>query len=191
RESEGPQGQFLWAILRDGFHYAALHLADIAESARDIDLAMRWGFGMKQGPFELWQEAGWKQVAQWIQEDIDAGKALAKAPLPKWVFEGPVAEAGGVHTPEGSWSAAEQRFVPARRLPVMARQLFPETVRGSGAKTAEESGTTISDEGDVRVWTLDGEVLIASIHSKMNAISPDVAEALGEAVGLAEREYKG
>ncbi len=191
RESEGPQGQFLWAILRDGFHYAALHLADIAESARDIDLAMRWGFGMKQGPFELWQEAGWKQVAQWIQEDIDAGKALAKAPLPKWVFEGPVAEAGGVHTPEGSWSAAEQRFVPARRLPVMARQLFPETVRGSGAKTAEDSGITISDEGDVRVWTLDGEVLIASIHSKMNAISPDVAEALGEAVSLAEREYKG
>ncbi|SIR43619.1 3-hydroxyacyl-CoA dehydrogenase/enoyl-CoA hydratase family protein [Pseudacidovorax sp. RU35E] len=195
RESEGPQGQFLWAILRDGFHYAALHLADIAESARDVDLAMRWGFGMKQGPFELWQEAGWSQVAQWIQEDIDAGKALAKAPLPQWVFDGPVAEAGGVHTPEGSWSAAEQRFVPERRLPVHARQLFPESVLGSGAKSAEESGTTISDEGDVRVWTLDRPgyegVLIASIHSKMNAISPDVAEALAEAVALAEREYQG
>ncbi|MBN8748158.1 putative 3-hydroxyacyl-CoA dehydrogenase [Xylophilus ampelinus] len=191
RNAEGPQGQFLWAILRDGFHYAAVHLADIAESARDIDLAMRWGFGMQQGPFELWQEAGWKQVAQWIQEDIDAGKALAKAPLPKWVFEGPVAEAGGVHTPEGSWSAAEQRFVPPRRLPVMARQLFPETVLGSGEKTAAQAGTTISDEGDVRVWTLDGEVLIASIHSKMNAIGPDVAEALAEAVTLAEREYRG
>ena len=191
RNAEGPQGQFLWAILRDGFHYAAVHLADIAESARDIDLAMRWGFGMQQGPFELWQEAGWKQVAQWIQEDIEAGKALAKAPLPKWVFEGPVADAGGVHTPEGSWSAAEQRFVPPRRLPVMARQLFPETLLGSGEKTAAEAGTTISDEGDVRVWTLDGEVLIASIHSKMNAISPDVAEALAEAVALAEREYRG
>ena len=191
RESEGPQGRFLWAILRDGFHYAAVHLAEIAESARDVDLAMRWGFGMKQGPFELWQEAGWTQVAQWIQEDIDAGNALAKAPLPQWVFEGPVAEAGGVPTPEGSWSAAEQRFVPERRLPVHARQLFPECVRGSGATAPEESGTTISDEGDVRVWTLDGEVLIASIHSKMNAISPDVAEALAEAVALAEREYQG
>ncbi|REM67179.1 3-hydroxyacyl-CoA dehydrogenase, partial [Mycobacterium tuberculosis] len=79
RESEGPQGQFLWAILRDGFHYAAVHLGDIAESARDIDFAMRWGFGMKQGPFELWQEAGWAQVAKWVQEDIDAGKALSTA----------------------------------------------------------------------------------------------------------------
>ncbi|HSV57912.1 MAG TPA: 3-hydroxyacyl-CoA dehydrogenase/enoyl-CoA hydratase family protein [Variovorax sp.] len=191
RESEGPQGQFLWAILRDSFHYAAIHLATIAESARDVDFAMRWGFGMQQGPFELWQQAGWTQVATWIQEDIDAGKALSKAPLPQWVFEGPVARAGGVHTPEGSWSAAESRFVPLRRLPVHARQLFPESVLGANAPQAEEAGTTISDEGGVRVWTLDGEVLIASIHSKMNAISPDVAEALAGAVELAEKDYKG
>lgn len=191
RESEGPQGQFLWAILRDSFHYAAVHLATIAESARDVDFAMRWGFGMQQGPFELWQEAGWTQVAQWIKEDIDAGKALSSAPLPAWVFEGPVARAGGVHTPEGSWSASESRFVPQRRLPVHARQLFPETVRGANAPTAEESGRTISDEGDVRIWTLDEEVLIASIHSKMNAISPDVAESLANAVELAEKEFKG
>src|SRR5918993_101565 len=75
----------------------------IADTARDIDQALRWGFGMKQGPFELWQEAGWLQVAQWIQEDIDAGKALSKAPLPAWVFKGPVADAGGVHTEKGSW----------------------------------------------------------------------------------------
>jgi 3-hydroxyacyl-CoA dehydrogenase len=50
---------------------------------------MRWGFGMKQGPFELWQEAGWLQVAQWIQEDIDAGKALSTAPLPSLGVQGP------------------------------------------------------------------------------------------------------
>ncbi|MDQ0587719.1 3-hydroxyacyl-CoA dehydrogenase/enoyl-CoA hydratase family protein [Variovorax paradoxus] len=191
RESEGPQGQFLWAILRDSFHYAAVHLATIAESARDVDFAMRWGFGMKQGPFELWQEAGWAQVAQWVQEDIDAGKALSTVPLPKWVFEGAVAKAGGVHTPEGSWSASQGQFVPQRKLPVHERQLFPESVLGANAADANTAGKTISDEGDVRVWTLDGEVLIASIHSKMHAISPDVAEALGAAVDLAEAEYKG
>ena len=191
RDSEGAQGQFLWAILRDSFHYAAVHLATIAESARDVDFAMRWGFGMKQGPFELWQEAGWLQVAKWIQEDIDAGRALSTVALPKWVFEGAVAKAGGVHTPEGSWSASQGQFVPQRKLPVHARQLFPESVLGSNALDANKAGTTISDEGDVRVWTLDGEVLIASIHSKMHAISPDVAEALGAAVELAEAEYKG
>ncbi|MFZ3220286.1 MAG: 3-hydroxyacyl-CoA dehydrogenase family protein, partial [Rhodoferax sp.] len=103
RNAEGAQGQFLWAILRNSFHYAAVHLASIADNARDVDFCMRWGFGMKQGPFELWQEAGWLEVAKMIQEDIDAGKALCKAPLPDWVFKGPVADAGGVHTPAGSW----------------------------------------------------------------------------------------
>ena len=50
RESSNPQAQFLWAILRDSFHYAAVHLADIADTARDVDFAMRWGFGMQPGP---------------------------------------------------------------------------------------------------------------------------------------------
>ena len=53
-----PQAQFLWAIFRDVFHYCAVHLADIADNARDIDFAMRWGFGWAQGPFETWQAAG-------------------------------------------------------------------------------------------------------------------------------------
>ena len=74
--------------MRNSFHYAAVHLGTIANSARDVDFAMRWGFGVKQGPFELWQEAGWKQVAEWVKEDIDAGKALSSAPLPDWVFDG-------------------------------------------------------------------------------------------------------
>jgi len=125
RSSEGAQGQFLWAILRDSFHYAAVHLQSVAETARDLDLAMRWGFGMRQGPFELWQEAGWLDVAKMIQDDIDAGKALCKAPLPDWVFKGAVAQRGGVHQAEGSWNPAAQSFVPKRNLPVYARQHFP------------------------------------------------------------------
>jgi 3-hydroxyacyl-CoA dehydrogenase len=105
RESTHPQGQFLWALLRDTFHYAAVHLADIAETARDVDFAMRWGFGHAMGPFEVWQAAGWSTVARWIQEDIDAGQALSTAPLPDWVAQGAVAQAGGVHIQMGSASA--------------------------------------------------------------------------------------
>ncbi|MBV8467535.1 MAG: 3-hydroxyacyl-CoA dehydrogenase family protein, partial [Burkholderiales bacterium] len=101
RESSNPQAQFLWSILRDSFHYVAVHLDTVADTAREIDFAMRWGFGSQQGPFELWQQAGWKQVAEWIAADIAEGKTLSSAPLPKWVTEGPVADKGGVHTPEG------------------------------------------------------------------------------------------
>ncbi|MBT9476646.1 3-hydroxyacyl-CoA dehydrogenase/enoyl-CoA hydratase family protein, partial [Polaromonas sp.] len=197
RNAEGAEPRFLWAILRDQFHYAAVHLASIAESARDIDFAMRWGFGASQGPFELWQEAGWLQVANWIQEDIDAGKALSSAPLPDWVFSGPVAEAGGVHTPAGSWSASSQKFIARRQLPVYARQHFPEDVLGSSASAFQTAGTTLHEDDAIRLWTLDGpdgqggDVLIASIKTKMHVISPDVAEGLALGVDLAEKSYKG
>ncbi len=192
RNAEGAQGRFLWAILRNSFHYAAVHLAAIADNARDVDQAMRWGFGMKQGPFELWQEAGWLEVAKMIQEDIDAGKALSKAPLPEWVFKGPVAEAGGVHTAEGSWSASKQKFVPRRQLPVYERQHFPEPLLGEkNLPDWRKAGTTVAESDALRTWTLDGKILIASIKSKMHAISPDVMEGLVEAIDTAEREYDG
>jgi len=191
RESTNPQAQFLWAILRNGFHYAAVHLADVADSAREIDQALRWGFGMSQGPFELWQQAGWKQVAEWVKADIDAGKALSKAPLPAWVFDGPVATNAGVHTPEGSWSASQNKYLPKSTLPVYERQYFPEALFGSGASDPLKSGTQEFKNDEVRVWSLDGEVLIASITAKLHLISPLVVEGLLKAVEIAEAKYKG
>jgi 3-hydroxyacyl-CoA dehydrogenase len=187
RESSNPQAQFVWAILRDAFHYAAVHLEAIAESARDVDLAMRWGFGMKQGPFELWQEAGWQQVAEWVKADIDAGKALSSAPLPPWVFDGRT----GVHTPEGSWSPAKQAYVPRSDLAVYRRQHFPEAVLGSGAVAPLASGREVFRNDEIRVWALDDDVLVASITAKLHLISPTVAEGLMAALEAAERDFQG
>ena len=191
RNSEGPQGQFLWAILRNGFHYAAVHLGTIADNARDVDQAMRWGFGMQQGPFELWQEAGWLEVAKMVQEDIDAGKALCNTPLPEWVFKGPVAEAGGVHTAQGSWSASKGEFVARRALPVYARQPFPEALRGETLPDFRTAGTTLFEDDAIRLWTMDDAVVIASIKTKMHAISMEVTAGLERAVELAEKSYQG
>ena len=194
RNSEGAQGQFLWAILRNAFHYAAVHLGTIADNARDVDFCMRWGFGMKQGPFELWQEAGWLTVANMVKEDIDAGKALCSAPLPDWVFNGPVAQAGGVHTAAGSWNPTTGQFVPVRSLPVYTRQYFPENVLGSDAPSAATAGATLHEDEAIRLWTLpgaDADVLIASIKTKMHAIGPGVVEGLVQAVDMAEASFKG
>ncbi|MGE0112864.1 3-hydroxyacyl-CoA dehydrogenase/enoyl-CoA hydratase family protein [Aquabacterium sp.] len=187
RESTNPQAQFVWAILRNGFHYAAVTLESIAESARDIDFAMRWGFGAKQGPFELWQEAGWKQVAEWVQADIDAGKALSSAPLPAWVFDG----RDGVHTAEGSWSPKAGKYVPVRDLPVYKRQYFRESVLGSNAPNAATAGKTLFEDAAIRLWTLDDEVVIASIKSKMHTISETVTNGLAKGLEIAEAGYKG
>ena len=191
KNSTGDEGQFLWAILRNGFHYAAVHLQSIAHTARDVDQAMRWGFGMKQGPFELWQEAGWLDVAKMIQDDIDAGKTICTAPLPEWVFKGPVAEAGGVHTEQGSWNPGTGQFEPRRTLPVYQRQIFPELLLGEGGPRADGAGKTVFEDKAIRVWTLDDEVLIATLKTKMHVISPQVAEGFTTALQAAESDYQG
>ena len=191
RESSNPQAQFVWAILRNAFHYVAVHLADIADTAREVDLAMRWGFGMSQGPFELWQAAGWSQVAQWVKADIDAGKALSNAPLPAWVFDGPVAEKAGVHTPEGSWSAAQGRFVSRSSLPVYARQPYPERLLGEGGVAVASAGTEEIKNAEMRAWSPDGQVLVVTLTAKMHLIGQGVIEGLLQAIEIAEARYDG
>ncbi|MDA0190794.1 MAG: 3-hydroxyacyl-CoA dehydrogenase/enoyl-CoA hydratase family protein [Proteobacteria bacterium] len=184
RASSHPQAQFLWAIFRDIFHYAAFHLADIADNARDLDFAMRWGFGWAQGPFETWQAAGWQAIAEAVKADIDAGRAMCSAPLPAWVFSRP-----GVHAPEGSYSASADTLKPRSTLPVYQRQLFPERVLGEQAV----QGNTLWENAGIRLWTLpqlDETVGIVSFTTKMHALGRDVIEGLQEAVARAERDLK-
>jgi len=183
RESQHPQAQFLWATFRDLFHYSAYHLADIAETARDVDLAIRWGYGWSLGPFETWQAAGWKQVAQWIADDIAAGKSMSSAPLPNWVFDG----RDGVHGAEGSYSPAKDAKLPRSALPVYKRQRFPDPVLGE----QYPQGETVYENDGVRLWHDGDEVAVVSFKTKMHTVSDQVLDGLQEAVGRAERDFKG
>ncbi|WP_019142002.1 3-hydroxyacyl-CoA dehydrogenase/enoyl-CoA hydratase family protein [Noviherbaspirillum massiliense] len=187
RESTNPQAQFLWAIFRDAFHYIAVHLDTIADNARDVDFALRWGFGWKTGPFENWQAAGWQQIAQWVKEDIDAGKALCNVPLPAWVFDG----RNGVHTPEGSWSPAKKTYVPRSSLPVYQRQAFRAPLIGENTVDATKAGTTVFEDESVRIWHQNDDVLILSLKTKMHVIGQGVINGLAKAVNEAEKNYKG
>ena len=72
--------------------YAARVAPEIADSIDDIDRAMRWGFGWRIGPFEMWDALGHGTVLdalqpaappRLIQTAIDDGRAaLRTAPLP-------------------------------------------------------------------------------------------------------------
>ncbi|HMX13280.1 MAG TPA: enoyl-CoA hydratase/isomerase family protein, partial [Thauera aminoaromatica] len=181
-----PQAQFLWSIFRDVFHYCAVHLGDIADSARDIDLAMRWGFGWAQGPFETWQAAGWRAVAEMIRDDIAHGRAMSAVPLPAWVFE-----RDGVHAPAGSYSAAEDSLKPRSALPVYQRQLYPDRVLG---EAPDDRGETLWENAGVRLWRRadqDARIGIVSITSKMHAVGEEVMDGLLEAIARAETDLDG
>ncbi|MCE5232358.1 MAG: 3-hydroxyacyl-CoA dehydrogenase/enoyl-CoA hydratase family protein [Mizugakiibacter sp.] len=182
RASNDKQAQFLWAMFRDLFHYTAYHLADIADTARDVDFAIRWGYGWKLGPFETWQAAGWQQVAKWIAEDIVAGKAMSAAPLPAWVTDG----RQGVHGKDGSYAPRSGKNEARSQHPVYRRQLFPDPLLGEKFDT----GATIWENAGIRLWHLGDDVAIASFKTKMNTVNDAVLDGLQRAVEETERGFK-
>ena len=48
-----PEAQFLYRVFHDLFAYAHAHLAEISGSRTEVDRALKFGFGWKQGVFEL------------------------------------------------------------------------------------------------------------------------------------------
>jgi 3-hydroxyacyl-CoA dehydrogenase len=182
RASADPQARFLWAVFRDLFHYTACHLADIAETARDVDFAIRWGYGWKLGPFETWQSAGWADVTKWIAEDIAAGKAMSKAPLPDWV-----GRVDGVHHAAGSYSPRTGKDEPRSSHPVYERQLFPDALIGEKF----DSGKTLWENDGVRLWQLgDDGIGIISFKTKMNTVNDAVLDGIQQAIDHAEKNLK-
>jgi 3-hydroxyacyl-CoA dehydrogenase len=187
RTSAYPPAQLVWRSFRDTFHFSAYHLGSIADNARDLDLAVRWGFGWHEGPLETWQSAGWKAIADAVRADIEAGKAMVQAPLPEWVFDG----REGVHSPAGSYSARTATVRPRRQLQVYRRQRFPERVFGE----APAAGTTVFENDVVRFWTMpetgSDDIAILTLKSKAGTLCPQVADAIVDAVGRAETSFAG
>ena len=184
RASPHPQAQFMWAAMRDMLHYCAVHLEAIADNARDLDLAMRWGFGWNQGPFEIWQAAGWQQMAKWIADDIAAGKTMASVSLPSWVIE---PGRDGAHKAQGSWSVSERAYQPRSALPVYRRQPFPDRLISEKAVY----GATVFETDAVRLWSTGDDIGIVSFKTKMHAIGEDVLDGVMQAIDESERNLKG
>jgi len=182
RASGHPQARFLWAIHRDLFHYAAWLLGQIADNARDVDFALRWGFGWRQGPFETWQAAGWQDTAAAVAADIDAGEALAAVPLPEWVQRVP-----GAHCPDGAYAPADDAWRAPSSLPVYCRQLRPETVVG-GPRPSQ--GETRLETSALRLWHLQPDVGILSFRTRQHAVGSELLDDIQHAVDVAEAHYQ-
>ena len=57
-EGRDKVGEFLRATLKPTLEYTARVWPDIAYSKRDVDNAMKWGFGWERGPFEIAEVIG-------------------------------------------------------------------------------------------------------------------------------------
>ena len=177
-----PQALFLAACFRDLFHYCAFHLEGIANNVRDVDLAIRWGFGWDKGPFETWQSAGVAEIRKHIERAIVDGTSMSQAKLPAWL-----SVVADFYCKEGAFAPATSKFVGRSRLPVYQRQFFPESV----ISESRFPSTTLFENEGVRLWHLKDDVAVINFKSKANTIGQSVMDGLSQALDIAERQCQG
>ncbi|MCC7732499.1 hypothetical protein, partial [Klebsiella pneumoniae] len=125
RHSDHPQAKFLWHCFADLFHYTVYHAQSVANTARDIDFAIRWGFGWEEGPLESWQKAGIEQIRTWLLEEIKENQLLRDVPLPVWLEE-----LEAFHNQQGSFNFNTKQYQARSELNVYRRQIVPATLFG-------------------------------------------------------------
>lgn len=88
--TESPYQDFAWDVMGSFWGYLATVASEIANSVYEIDRVMRWGFGWRLGPFELWDAIGLNAslkemdargftVPQWVRE-MPSGASLHGRP---------------------------------------------------------------------------------------------------------------
>ncbi len=184
RNNPDSHAQFVWSVFRDVFHYCSVHLPGIANNARDIDFAVRWGFGWDSGPFEIWQAAGWQKIVGWIEQERAQGKTMSATPLPEWARQ---ATRSGVHDLQGAYSPSADKQQSRTLLPVYQRQEFPDRLLGEVASYGE----TIFENDAVRLWHSGDDIAILSFKTKMHVIGDDVLDSILRAVDEAEAHWRG
>ncbi|KGP63474.1 3-hydroxyacyl-CoA dehydrogenase [Legionella norrlandica] len=180
--STNKQAQFLAACFRDLFHYCAYHLEDIAENVRDVDLAIRWGFGWSQGPFETWQLSELQSVTQQIEHSIQDNTALSSAKLPGWL-----SEIEAFYTKDGAYSPHSNNYQARSHLPVYHKQFFHDRV----LKESHHPINVIYENEGVCLWHLKDDVAVINFKSKANTIGQSVLDGLEAAIDIAEKNCQG
>ncbi len=164
--SDDRAGRFLWKLYTDYFLYAAEKIGEISDSILDVDCAMRWGYGHKFGPFELWDALGFQDIVAKLKKDGRAippsiQKAIDHNATSLYRF----AETGGHERLYFDFQKAEYRPAEARPGAIV----ISDVKRAKGVVKGN-AGASLVDLGD--------GVLCCEFHSKMNAIGEDIISML-------------
>lgn len=181
--AQDAQANFLWAIHREIFHYAAIHLADVADTVRDADQAMMSGFGWEKGIFRLWQETGVSKICDLINKDIAKNNSMVNISLPHWTQQ-------DIYNASGAWSPKRKSRIMPSSHPVYQRQVIAhESQLWPNQKTSLPQ--VVMEDDSIRMLNLKDGVVAINFKTKMNTLSFELLESLSKALDLVEAQYAG
>ena len=164
-------GRFVWHILRDLFAYCMHVIPEVSDRIVEVDRAMRWGFGHKLGPFELWDKLGFESIAKRMESD---GIALPRN-LVRMLSSG----ASAFYRPHEYWDVVGGIFRALEQRPGV---LHLQNLRDKSGRVDGNSEASLID--------LNDGVLCLEFHSKMNAIGDATLQMMERALTLLSRDFQ-
>jgi 3-hydroxyacyl-CoA dehydrogenase len=160
--SDDRAGRFLWKVFSDLIVYSAERVPEISDRIVEIDRAMRWGYGHKLGPFELWDALGFDYVMRRLEKE--------RRGVPD-----------GVRGAEGLYRG--RTYFDFATADYRALEPRPGIIILKDCRVVRENpGASLIDLGD--------GVLCAEFHSRMNTIGEDNIAMLYAGLDELERNFE-
>ncbi|MCK5794030.1 MAG: enoyl-CoA hydratase/isomerase family protein, partial [Anaerolineales bacterium] len=171
-EADDRAADLVQAILLQGLSYASHCIPEIADSAKPIDDAMRWGFGHDAGPFEIWDLLGVEKLAKLMKEE--------GFPAAPWVDKMIKDGVTGFYEYEGKqkttvYEPGTKKFTAI--LPTPQILLLSEIKNDKGKILDRNTSGSLIDLGD--------GVACIEFQTKMNAIDDDTLNLMNKSLDYA------
>ena len=170
-DGDDKAAKLVQAIIYQGSQYASVLIPEVSDTPKPIDDAMRWGFGHKAGPFEIWDMLG---VESLVERMTAAGFAPAD-----WVLTMLKSGRDTFYQYEdgkivGVYDVSKQDYVRIARDPSLL-------ILNEQKIVSENAGATLYDLGD--------GVACVEFHTKMNTIDADIVGIMNEALDRTESDF--
>ncbi len=174
-ESEDEAGNLIWHTLSRTLAYASKRLPQIADSPRDIDNAMKWGFGWEMGPFETWDALGVADTTQRMAEE-----GLTVAP---WVHE----MLGKGHesfyqSEETSGTGAGAALIQVYSPQTGRYESVDDGDRAVSIAALKRGQGVLAGNSSASLLDMGDGVLLLEFHTKMNALDLEIGPIADAAI---------
>ncbi len=172
-DGDDKAAKLVQALVYQGSQYASALIPEVADTMKPIDDAMRWGFGHKAGPFEIWDMLGVQAV---VEQMTAAGFAPAD-----WVLSMLKSGCDTFYQYEngnivGVYDVSKGDYVRIARDPNLVLLKEQKVV-------SKNAGATLHDLGD--------GVACVEFHTKMNTLDADIVGMINEALDRTETDFDG
>ena len=173
---EDLAGEFIFRTISESLIYTANRIPEISNDIVNIDNAVKWGFGRRLGPFELWDSIG-------LAESVDKMKQ-AGYNIPEWILE--MLNKGKdvfYRKEKGALYYYDPVSDEYKAVPVDPDIILLPALKDMEKKVDGNNGASLIDIGD--------GVACLEFHSKMNAMGDDIINMIIKSVDIVRNDFDG